>query len=60
MAGLRAVVLTASIDNQAEIERWLRSVKQAATKIERDIEDLSHMLREAPHIAIHLHQGDES
>lgn len=58
MSGIKAVVLTASIDNQDEIERWLRQVKEAAMAAEVALKEVGDVLREAPHISIQLRQSD--
>lgn len=55
----RAVVLTASIDNDDDIRRWVTSVQRAASKVQESIDKLSAELRDAPHIAITIHQHPE-
>jgi hypothetical protein len=60
MAGpVKAVVLTASIDDPDAIRRWVTSVGERARKLQEDIDALERELAEAPHISITLHQHDK-
>lgn len=56
MAAAKAIVFTASIDNQEGIEAWMRSVADRARAIQEDIDALGAELRNAPHISITLTQ----
>lgn len=52
----KALVLTASIENEDSIRRWLANIQDRCRSIQLHIDELAVELREAPHIQIHLEQ----
>lgn len=54
----KALVLTASIENEDAIRRWLANVQDECRSVQRHIDELADHLRDAPHIQIHLEQTD--
>jgi len=56
MAALTPVVLTASINNQAEIEAWFDSITVAVSVAQDALKELAREMSGAPHIAITLTQ----
>ncbi len=56
MAEIRPLVLTASLDDPDAVRDWCETVVARARKIQTDVDALVEELRNAPHIAITLHQ----
>lgn len=58
----QAIVLTASIDDEDAIRRWIDSVGAATEEVRRALDSLVETLKQAPHIAITLrqHQKDDA
>ncbi len=54
MAAMTPLVLTASIDNQAAIEAWMKSVRDTVQVAEDALNAVADQLVDAPHIAITL------
>jgi len=56
--GIHAVVLTASIDDEDGVRRWVEYVGKAAAAVQQSLDDLAAQLRDAPHISITLTQHE--
>ena len=56
MATTKAIVLSASIDNEQAIREWIESVQARCREVQEELDDLTAALRSAPHISITLHQ----
>ena len=63
--GIHAVVLTASIDDEDGVRRWVEyvgkaaaAVQQSLDAVQQSLDDLAAQLRDAPHISITLTQHE--
>lgn len=57
MAQAKAIVLSASIDNEHAIREWIESVQGRCRELQEELDGLTAALRDAPHISITLHQS---
>jgi hypothetical protein len=57
VAGVQALVLTASIDNEAAIREWMQAVRERVDVVDAALGQLSKELLAAPHISITLTQS---
>lgn len=57
MAAAKAIVLSASIDNEQAIRDWLQQVGDRSREVGDALDRLSEELRNGPHISITLHQS---
>lgn len=56
MGALRALVLTASIDDENGVRQWVDSVGKATAEVQAALNGLRDRLADAPHISITLRQ----